>query len=192
MCLSSCLFVSAADPEEQYKWYPEMGVNNSHGIKIFDDTVYNGMKDAIPRCTSLIHKCNEGDGIIDEFACQTAFVLCNTALTTPYQATGLNPYDIRIKCAKPPLCYDFSNVKKFLNLPSTKQALGVDPEHSHAWNSCNYGINMKFHSDWMHTFAPFVSDLINDGIPALIYAGDVDFIWYVLVFCCLVLSRIGL
>lgn len=86
----------------------------------------------------------------------------------------MNPYDIRIPCEHPPLCYDFSNVQKFLNLKSTKKALGVDPEHAHAWNSCNYGINMKFHSDWMHTFAPFVADLLNDGIPALIYAGDVS------------------
>ena len=92
------------DPEEQYKWYPEMGHDNSHGIQIFSDEVYEGMKEAVPRCTSLIHRCNQGDNAIDEFACQTAFVLCNTALTSPYQATGLNPYDIRIKCAKPPLC----------------------------------------------------------------------------------------
>ena len=38
------------------------------------------------------------------------------------------------------------------------------------------GINMKFHTDWMKDFSPFVADLINAGIPALIYAGDVDFI----------------
>jgi len=38
------------------------------------------------------------------------------------------------------------------------------------------GINMKFHTDWMKDFSPYVKDLLNDGIPALIYAGDVDFI----------------
>lgn len=38
------------------------------------------------------------------------------------------------------------------------------------------GINMKFHTDWMKDFSPFVADLLNAGIPALIYAGDVDFI----------------
>ena len=184
------------DPEEQYKWYPEMGHDNSHGIKIFDDSVYEGMKEAVPRCTALIHQCNQGDGAIDDFACQGAFVLCNTALTSPYQATGLNPYDIRVCfqlylfsgfcflmalvlifsfyfsdqmcetstckclhrrhgcllptsstdafiCCRPYQCYDFSNVKKWLNLQSTKEALGVDTQHSHAWNSCNFGINAK-------------------------------------------------
>jgi len=28
----------------------------------------------------------------------------------------------------------------------------------------------------MKDFSPYVADLLNDGIPALIYAGDVDFI----------------
>lgn len=62
-----------------------MGHNNSHGIKIFDDTVYEGMKAAVPRCTSLIAQCNKGDGPVSEFACQSAFVVCNMALTSPYR-----------------------------------------------------------------------------------------------------------
>ena len=164
------------NPEEQYKWYPEMVWNNSHGIKVVDEQAYEAMKAVVPKCASLIHKCNEGDSAIDKFACQSAFLVCNMGLTSPYQATGLNPYDIRKKCEFPPLCYDFSFVQKFLNLESTKKALNVDEEHSHAWSSCNYGINMKFHSDWMHDFSPYVSELLEAGLPALIYAGDVDFI----------------
>jgi cathepsin A (carboxypeptidase C) len=38
------------------------------------------------------------------------------------------------------------------------------------------GINLKFHTDWMKDFSGYVADLLNAGIPALIYAGDVDFI----------------
>jgi len=98
-------------------------------------------------------------------------------LTSPYQMTGLNPYDIRKQCAKPPLCYDFSHVQKWLNNEDTMKALGVDSNHVHRWESCNYGINMKFHTDWMKNFAPFVLDLLDKAkIPVLIYAGDVDFI----------------
>merc|ERR1711935_652107 len=73
-----------------------------------------------------------------------------------------------------PLCYDFSMVEKWLNLDSTKAALHVR-EESH-WESCNMGINLKFHTDWMRDFSPYVADLLNANIPALIYAGDVDFI----------------
>lgn len=83
---------------------------------------------------------------------------------------------MRIPCEVPPLCYDMSFVGQWLNAPSTKKALNVDPKHSHAWQSCNFGINMRFHTDWMKTFAPFVADLLEAGIPALVYAGDVDFV----------------
>jgi len=163
-------------PEEQYPLYPEMVWNNSHGIKVVDESVYNAMKEAVPACTTLIHQCNAGDNTIDNFACQAAFITCNIALTSPYQATGLNPYDIRKQCEVPPLCYDFSNVETFLNSESTKKALNVDESHSHNWAACNFGINGKFHVDWMKDFSPYVKDLLEAGFPALIYAGDVDFI----------------
>lgn len=163
-------------PEEQYPWYPEMVWNNSHGIKVVDEGVYEAMKEAVPYCTKLIHQCNAGDSTIDDFACQAAFITCNMALTSPYQATGLNPYDIRKQCEVRPLCYDFSKVKKWLNTESTKAALNVDESHSHSWESCNFMINSKFHSDWMKDFSGYVTDLLEAGFPALIYAGDVDFI----------------
>jgi cathepsin A (carboxypeptidase C) len=164
------------NPEIQYQYYAEMGYNNSHHIKVFDVNTYNAMTQAIPACTSMIHKCNSGDSIVSNFACQSAFLYCNTAETSPYRMTGLNPYDIRKQCGDNPLCYDFSHIQKFLNKKETKMALNVDPQHSHAWEACNFGINMKFHVDWMKDFSPFVADLLNNGIPALIYAGDVDFI----------------
>jgi len=163
-------------PEVQYPYYPEMAFNNSHGIKVIPESVYKAMKAVVPKCTALIHQCNKGNGLISSFACQSAFLVCNAGLTSPYQATGLNPYDIRKKCEKPPLCYDFSYITKFMNLEDTKKALGVDPKHSHNWESCNFGINMKFHQDWMKDFSKYVTELVNGGIPALIYAGDVDFI----------------
>lgn len=163
------------NPYEQYKYYPEMAVNNSHGIKVISDDVYDAMTSAVPKCQALIKKCNDGDSVVDRFACQAAFVVCNTAETSPYSMTGLNPYDIRKTCDIQPLCYDFSNIETFLNLDSTREALHVTDESS-AWTSCNYEINMKFHSDWMHDFSPFVADLLNDGIHTLVYAGDVDFI----------------
>jgi cathepsin A (carboxypeptidase C) len=164
------------DPEEQYRWYPEMVFNNSHHIQVVSESVYNGMQAVVPRCTELIAKCNEGDGMINKFACQSAFLVCNLGLTSPYQATGLNPYDIRLKCETPPLCYDMSHIETWLNLETTKHALNVDEGHSHAWRTCNFGINMKFRTDFLKSFSGYVKDLINEGIPILIYAGDADFI----------------
>jgi Serine carboxypeptidase len=69
------------NPEQQYPWYPEMVWNNSHHIQVVSEDVYETMKDVVPHCTSLIAKCNSGDGMINTFACQSAFVLCNMGLT---------------------------------------------------------------------------------------------------------------
>ncbi|KAL7465694.1 hypothetical protein ACHAXS_006019 [Conticribra weissflogii] len=163
------------NPEEQYQWYAEMAYKNSHGIEVIDESTYNMMKGAEPMCTKGIHQCNKGDGMLNSFACQAAFAYCNMALTTPYRATGLNPYDIRKPCGDNPLCYDFSHIEKFMNEDSTKEALHVK-EHNPTWQTCNMLVNMEFHTDWMKDFSPYVADLLNDGIPSLIYAGDVDFI----------------
>merc|ERR1719247_3068384 len=70
---------------------------------------------------------------------------CNVALITPVQATGMNLYDMRKKCTYPPLCYDFSHVKKYLNSPKVKKILGTRRE----WKSCSMRVNGKFHKDWM-------------------------------------------
>jgi cathepsin A (carboxypeptidase C) len=163
------------NPIEQYKWYPEMAYNNSHGIKTVSESTYDAMTSAVDKCVELIQACNNGDSFVNSFACQTAFVICNASETAPYQMSGLNPYDIRKECGDHPLCYDFSNIETFLNLDSTKEALHISKK-SHEWHTCNMGINLKFHVDWMKDFSPYVKDLLNDEIPVLIYAGDVDFI----------------
>jgi cathepsin A (carboxypeptidase C) len=69
------------NPELQYPWYPEMVWNNSHHIQVVNEDTYEAMKSVVPHCTSLIAKCNSGDGMINTFACQSAFVLCNMGLT---------------------------------------------------------------------------------------------------------------
>mmetsp|Transcript_17629 Transcript_17629/g.28509 ORF Transcript_17629/g.28509 Transcript_17629/m.28509 type:complete len:600 (-) Transcript_17629:643-2442(-) len=159
------------DPEEQYKWYGEMAYKNSHGIEAVNEETYNEMEEAKPGCITGIQQCNSGD----TFACQSAFLHCNMALTSPYRGSGKNPYDITKDCGLNPLCYDFSHIETFMNADSTKEALHVS-EHNPTWQTCNMLINMSFHVDWMKNFAPYVADLLNAGIPALIYAGDLDFI----------------
>jgi cathepsin A (carboxypeptidase C) len=49
--------------------------------------------------------------------------------------------DIRIPCAVPPLCYDFSDISTFLNKPETQKAIGVD---NIQWQSCNFEVNSQF------------------------------------------------
>jgi len=164
------------DPEIQYKYYPEMAYNNPHNIKAIGKLEYTAMKKAVPTCLKMIKDCNTAKlGFMATFKCQSAFNYCNMAMQVPYQLSGKNPYDISKKCEVKPLCYDFSHVTKFLDLESTRKALNVVPK-SPKWQSCNMGVNMMFHKDWMGDFAPEVKDLLEAGIPTLIYAGDLDFI----------------
>ena len=123
-------------PEIQYQSYPEMAYHNSHGIKVVNQSTYLQMKkDAVP-CAHLIHECNTDEGSLDSFVCQTANAQCNKKLMGPYDATKLNPYDIRKKCGDHPLCYDFSNVEKWLNKDHTKQSLHVSKK-ANKWQTCN-------------------------------------------------------
>jgi len=48
-------------------------------------------------------------------------------------APAFNVYDIREKCEHPPLCYDFSNVDKFLARADVIEALGVK---GRSWTEC--------------------------------------------------------
>lgn len=93
----------------------------------------------------------------------------------PYQLSGMNVYDMRIPCEVPGLCYDFSNIAKYLSRPEVLEYLGVDKEHA-SWSDCNMAVNMMFRGDWMKDYEQQLPDLLADGIRVLIYAGDQDFI----------------
>ncbi|CAE7260186.1 SCPL48 [Symbiodinium natans] len=162
------------DPQEQYKWYGDMAYD---GGKSEGGTLQKGvigklgslaMKAASIPCVKQIASCNAGD----DNACTTAYALCNYGELIPYQLTGHNPYDMRIKCEKPPLCYDFSAVEDFLNDKDTQAQLGV----SKKWGSCNRIVNLAFQHDWMKNFHTKLPDLLGAGLQVLIYAGDVDYI----------------
>jgi len=162
------------DPQEQYKWYPDMAYD---GGKSEGGTLEKGvigragtlaMKAASVPCVKQIASCNNGD----DNACTNAYALCNYGELIPYQLTGHNPYDMRIKCEKPPLCYDFSAVETFLNDKTTQEQLGV----SKKWGSCNRIVNLAFQHDWMKNFHTKLPDLLGAGLQVLIYAGDVDYI----------------
>jgi len=67
----------------------------------------------------------------------------------------MNPYDMRVKCAKPPLCYDFSNVATYLARPEVQAKLGVT---GHKWADCDRGVALGFEldGDWMQSYQQLV------------------------------------
>lgn len=163
------------DPEEQYKWYPEMALNGgkSEGGTLEKGVITNAiehaaMKAATIPCVNQIKSCNTGNGT----ACTIAYAICNYGELIPYELSGYNPYDMRIKCEVRPLCYDFSQVDTFLNSKEVQQQIGV----SKKWGSCNRIVNMAFQGDWMKNYQTKLPDMLADGVEVLIYAGDVDYI----------------
>jgi len=159
------------DPELQYPWYAEMANNNTYGVKAVPDAAYSAMKAELPTCVQMIHACNHGQ----PSQCAPAQAACNNAQIGPYEQSGLNPYDVRIKCQVPGLCYDFSAPTAWLDLSSTRAYLNVVPRAA-KWSSCNMRVNAQFRNDWMATQQGTVPPLLAAGIDVLIYAGDADFI----------------
>jgi len=92
--------------------------------------------------------------------------------------TGLNPYDVRLKCDRSetkdgPLCYkQMGWIETWLNDPSNKAALGVNP--SRTFESCNMQVNQAFalNGDGMHNSALLLPELVDAGVRLLVYAGN--------------------
>lgn len=168
------------NPEEQYKWYGKMGYDGGkaeggHAPGVYDEVVYEGIEVLTPPCTAAIKLCNAIPlEVFNATACFLASEACNLIDQIPYRATGMNPYDQRIKCETGNLCYDFSKIDNYLNLPDVQKSLGVNKK----WTSCNMAVNLMFQlaGDWMHDFSHLVPDLLHGGIKVLIYAGDCDYI----------------
>lgn len=81
-------------------------------------------------------------------------------------------YDIRKKCDGN-LCYDFSNMEKFLNQGSVRKALGVGDID---FVSCSSTVYQAMLVDWMRNLEVGIPALLEDGINLLVYAGEYDLI----------------
>mmetsp|Transcript_88873 Transcript_88873/g.167471 ORF Transcript_88873/g.167471 Transcript_88873/m.167471 type:complete len:486 (-) Transcript_88873:133-1590(-) len=175
------------DPEEQYKWYPEMGTTGARAegghapSGVINPKEGLVMKAMVPACILGIQACNHGvskdpqtGGILNATACFAAYDLCNLMSEIPYELTGKNPYDMRIPCEHGRLCYDFDMIGKYLNSQEVKKQLGVTKR----WGSCNIAVDLLFVTagDWMVNYQELLPDMLADGIKTLIYAGDVDYI----------------
>lgn len=162
------------DVQEQYKWYPDMMCNGGGHAPpaINSSAICAAIHAAVPACEAALAACNSNVPIIDTGACLGAFELCNAAFQLPYKVSGMNPYDMRIKCDVQPLCYDMSNDVKFLNNKDVQKQLGVDME----FQSCNMVMHTLFTVDFMRNYHQLIPPMLAAGLDVLIYAGDQDFI----------------
>lgn len=94
------------DPYVQYPQYAEF----AHDNKLIGDTQYYSLIAAFAECQDMITNSNW------LYALEYCQLMVMTILGNPLNP-AFNVYDIREKCAQPPLCYDFSDVDKMMNRP---------------------------------------------------------------------------
>ena len=70
---------------------------------------------------------------------------------------------------------NFTNVvvTAFFNDPTVQQSLGAKQTE---WDSCDTTVYMDLLDDWMVDMATVVPDLLEGGIPVLVYSGDQDYV----------------
>lgn len=124
----------------------------------------------VPACVAAIAKCQNNNT-----GCADAQDTCGNSQMNPYFNTGLNPYDVRIPCEVPGLCYNFSAMTAFLNRADVQQSLGV-ASAGITWQTCDYTVNGMFANDWMRDFSWAAKLLLENEVRVMIYAGDMDFI----------------
>lgn len=161
------------DPLSQYPFYEPMACGGGGEPAVLSPEECQSMNDTLERCLGLIESCYESESI---WSCVPATVYCNNAQLSPYSRSGKNVYDVRKECEGSSLCYaDLQYIDDYLNLDYVKEAVGAEVDH---YESCNFDINRNFlfAGDWMKPYHKAVTELLNQDIPILIYAGDKDFI----------------
>merc|ERR1712166_585783 len=167
------------DPLIQYKYYKDMIISTNNHKPAVGKVVHAAMEAATPVCLAAIKACDGFGSNTTAMGipggCLAAIETCNLGLLIPYTLTGMNPYDMRIKCAKPPLCYDFSNVGTFLDSAAVRATLEVG---TRKWSDCNHLVAVAFEldGDWMRSYQQMIPDQLESGTRVLIYAGDQDYI----------------
>jgi len=85
----------------------------------------------------------------------------------------INVYDIRKKC-NGPLCYNFTAIGDYLNIPSVQRKLGVIPFRQ--WAVCSYSVNERFAVDLEESFRFDIPKVLAAGYRVMLYSGDKDLI----------------
>ncbi|KAF2105440.1 carboxypeptidase S1 [Lophiotrema nucula] len=185
------------DEEVQADWYPEFAVNNTYGIKAYNDTVYsyakfannmfNGCRYQIDLCraaaegnVSYYHvdaKITEAELTPGELqVCNEAADMCRDNVESPYYFYGgRGVYDIRhpYEDPDPP-----SNYPGYLNQAEIQEALGVTLNYSGT-----NGIYYAFQNTGDFIFPNFRLDLeylLDQDVRVSLAYGDADYIcnWF--------------
>ncbi|KAK1308379.1 Serine carboxypeptidase 3 [Acorus calamus] len=153
------------DPAIQYKAYTDYALD----MGIIKEPDYTRINKLMPACELAIKLC----GTSGKAACLASYLVCNNIFNSIMKIAGnTNYYDIRKQC-EGSLCYDFSNMEKFLKQKTVRDALGVGDIE---FVSCSPSVYQAMLTDWMRNLEVGIPALLEDGVKMLIYAGEYDLI----------------
>ncbi|TVY57102.1 Carboxypeptidase S1-like protein A [Lachnellula cervina] len=171
------------DEAIQVPYYPEFAVNNTYGIKAYNDTVYDFAKFALNMvngCLSQIDFCRATNisSATDYAICTEAENICRDTVEGVYYNIGeRGTYDIRHPYDDPtPESYFVD----YLNLPSVANALGVNLNYT---EDANNDVYYAFQQTGDFVFPDLKDDLellLNNSVRVALIYGDADYIcnWF--------------
>ncbi|KZV18390.1 serine carboxypeptidase-like [Dorcoceras hygrometricum] len=152
-------------PEIQYQSYPDYALNMSLITKADHDM----LNASVAKCGNEAKLCGPDGGA----KCKDAYVTCNSIFHKILELhRGLNYYDIRKEC-QGPMCYDFSNMERYMNLKSVKTALGVGDRQ---FVSCSTTVYEAMTMDFMRNAEVDLPPILDDIWSVLVFVGEHDLI----------------
>ena len=174
----------------QVEYYPEFAVNNTYGIKAYNDTVYNyakfaanminGCKDMIDGCVAAAQGIPGGlvDGKITYAAssqpavaaiCSEAADMCRDNVEGVYYSYGgRGVYDIRHPIDDPTPGDFFAD---YLELPEVQNAIGVNLNYSLSNNDIYYQFQQT--GDFIYpNFLQDLEEILDSGVRVALVYGD--------------------
>ncbi|TPX37601.1 hypothetical protein SmJEL517_g00492 [Synchytrium microbalum] len=163
------------DPREQFVGYAEMACDGKYAPLVSDESC-DSMYGSLTRCRQLMDLCYRFPGA-SSVTCLPANLYCERQLNGPYDATGRNPYDVRMVCGgdNDDPCYpQEKDIEFWLDLPSTQAYLGVN--RSFVPGSETVAGLFSLSGDQGKPFVKEIQELLLNDISVLIYVGDADWI----------------
>ncbi|KAJ2035814.1 hypothetical protein H4S04_003465 [Coemansia sp. S16] len=167
------------NPKAQFKYVSKMACNSTYPPVVSQD-ICRQMDLDYPQCATKIDTCFATG---NSTQCEDALEFCESRIDYRLSIVDptINPYDVRLKCEYPPLCYKFAaQANNYLALSKVQRALGAKENSS--YQACSRTILHGFVDtfDLLQSFEDDVTVLLNSGIRALFYNGDADSVcsWY--------------
>ncbi|PGH05614.1 hypothetical protein AJ80_08306 [Polytolypa hystricis UAMH7299] len=136
-------------------------------------------KQAESRLSKCLKKMNEKGGIkVTVPECED--VLQGILKDTQVDRQCINMYDIRLQDTYPSCGMnwppDLTSITPYLRRRDVTSALNINPDKKTGWTECSGAVSGNFHANNSTPAVEFLPDLLEAGIPIVLFSGQKDFI----------------